>query len=96
MIEGKPFTKQDVLDAKDDNKIVIYANADGNLIGGMTYNVDPDMKHPSNYHEPKEEDCGNSIKGLAEDGRSLWQNVKSVKVKRITLDIDFRTDCDCD
>ncbi|HNP21105.1 MAG TPA: hypothetical protein PKM63_01285 [Panacibacter sp.] len=96
MIEGKPFTKQDVLDAKDDNKIVIYANADGNLIGGMTYNVDPDMKHPSNYHEPKEEDCGNSIKDWLKMAEASGRNVKSVKVKRITLDIDFRTDCDCD
>lgn len=97
MIAGKEFTIQDVLNAKEDNMIYIYANADGNLIGGMSYSIDPYMKYPSNYHQPKQnDDCDDSIKDWIKRAEGQIKDVKSVKVKRITLDIDFKTDCDCD
>jgi hypothetical protein len=93
MIAGKDFTKEDVINAKDDNMIHIYANADGILIGGMTYNIDPEMKHPSGYHKPEEkDDCKGDIKEWIKNAET--STVKSVKVKRITVDIDFKNDCD--
>jgi hypothetical protein len=73
--------------------IHIYANADGILIGGMTYNIDPEMKHPSGYHKPEEkDDCKGDIKEWIKNAET--STVKSVKVKRITVDIDFKNDCD--
>lgn len=94
MIAGKEFTKQDVLNAQSDKMIQIYANADGNLIGGMTYEIDPDMKYPSNYHQPEQKDKGEAcVKEWLKQAESTVKEVKSVKVKRITLDIDFKTDC---
>ena len=77
--------------------IFIYANADGNLIGGMSYQIDPDMKHPSNYHQKETKDeCDDNIKDWIKRAEADVKNIKSVKVKRITLDIDFKTDCNCD
>jgi hypothetical protein len=41
---GKDFTRSDMLEVKGGVKIRAYAYADGMVIGGMTYQLDPDLK----------------------------------------------------
>lgn len=42
LIEGEPFTREDVL-ATEDRDIVIFMESEQGLIGGMNYRLDPDL-----------------------------------------------------
>ena len=53
---GKSFTR-DAVEATKDRDIRIDVLANDNLIGGMTYRLDPDLSRPWNAGRPKDKDC---------------------------------------
>jgi hypothetical protein len=53
---GKPFTRDEV-EATNDRTIRIDVMANDNLIGGMTYRLDPDLSRPWNADRPKDKSC---------------------------------------
>ncbi len=94
MRPGQEFMPDDVRTAND-RHIDIIARADGRTIGGMTYPVDPQLKRPPLEHPPKGRDsCLEEAQELLDCLEWPSGKVKSVRVKRITVDIDLKTE-DC-
>jgi hypothetical protein len=91
--EGKGFSSETVLQNESDNMITVTAYADGITIGGMSYQIDPHMKksNVNNSGTSKSDDCDiatDLLKCIKTD------KIKSVRIRKINLDIDFEDD-DC-
>ncbi|HEY4323532.1 MAG TPA: hypothetical protein VGN20_06085 [Mucilaginibacter sp.] len=95
--EGKEFTKDNVLQNAHDSIITVTAYADGIIIGGMSYQVDPNMKKSN---------VDNSGGGISKGGDCdiakeilkciKTEKVKSVHIRKINLDINFTNDEECE
>jgi len=93
---GQTFTR-DALEATTDRDVRIDVLANDNLIGGMTYRLDPNISRPWNADRPKIKNCLDEAQRLAECLQvSGDRKVKKVCVKKIAVDIEFENDCDCD
>ena len=92
---GEDFTKAEVESSLDRN-IVVSVLADGALIGGMTYYLDANLKKPINSRGSETKDCAGHAKQLLKCLNISEQHVKSVKVSKISLDIEMGGDaCKC-
>jgi hypothetical protein len=62
----------------------------------MSYVIDPLMKSPAVEHPagPPKEECTDAAKGLLECLKLPYERVKSVRLKRVTVDIEFKEE-DC-
>jgi zinc metalloprotease ZmpB len=91
---GTDFTADEVR-AEDDRDIVVTLLADGMILGGMSYRVDPDIKEARTPPRPDDR-CNHVAQGLLDCldvGRS--QKVRHVRVKKVSLDIELESDgCD--
>lgn len=93
---GQTFTR-DALEATADRDIRIDVLANDNLVGGMTYRLDPNISRPWNVDRPKDKTCLDEAQRLAECLEvSGGRKVKKVCVKKIAVDIELENDCDCD
>jgi hypothetical protein len=66
------------------------------LLGGMSYQLDPDMKQAPTRGRPDDR-CEHIAKGLLDClhvGRG--QKVRHVCVRKVSLDIELDNDCRCD
>jgi hypothetical protein len=86
----------DEVTASTDRDVVVYVEADGILIGGMSYQLDPTRKHP--LPQATDDSC-DSDPGCAEPCTDLAQDllrclhlpghdVDKVRVRRIGVDIE--------
>ncbi len=92
---GENFTKAEV-ESTSDRDINIFLYADDALVGGMTYYLDPDLKAPINSVDSCNSKCANSANELLKCLKLGDQEVKSVKIKKISLDIEMKNeDCKC-
>ena len=93
---GMPFTKTDVVDAAQ-HDIVVTATANGAIIGGMTYRVDPDLEMPFNDRTPEErkEQCRDKARQLLECLDLPSDNVKCVRVRKVSIDVEMKGDGGC-
>jgi hypothetical protein len=89
---GKPFTR-DAVEATRDRDIRIDVLANDNLIGGMTYRLDPDLSMPWNVDRPKDETCLDQAQRLA-DCLGIKQEIGKVCVKEIVVGLKVKRD-DC-
>ena len=89
---GKSFTRG-VVEATRDRDIRIEVLANDNLIGGMTYRLDPDLSRAWNVGRPKDKDCRNEGQRLA-DCLGIKQPIKKVRVKEIVVSLKVDED-DC-
>lgn len=93
---GAGFAASDI--AGDPERLIkLHLYADDLLIGGMSYYIDPELKHVSGGQPPNGRDCDDKAQDLIEcldlgGGRK----VKRVKVRKVSLDIELDGDCDCD
>lgn len=87
---GKAFTR-DAVDADPKRDITVSAFADDNLIGGMTYRLDPTLARPHNAGRRKP-DCREPAAALLECLGIPDQDVKSVRVKEVILGVRMRHD----
>lgn len=92
---GQDFSPEDVIKAGADAMIDLEAYVDNMPVGGMSYHIDPGLKIP-----PRElpevadrPDCQDVAEDLLECLNIPAKDVKSVKIKRITVDIDLQDDC---
>lgn len=90
---GKTFTRADV-EASDDRDIRIDVLSNDNLIGGMTYQLDPDLTRPWNADRPKGGDCLNGAQQLA-DCLGLKQDIDKICVKEIVVSLKMKNDGCC-
>ncbi|MGE0826164.1 MAG: hypothetical protein AB7G75_17070 [Candidatus Binatia bacterium] len=95
---GMPFTKAEVA-ATNERDIVVTATADGALLGGMVYRLDPDLEIPVNDRTPqdKKEECRDKAKELLDCLNLPSTKVKRVRVRKVAIDVEMKDDdCDCD
>jgi hypothetical protein len=92
---GLDFLPSDVPAKGSEAAIIARLIVNGIPAGGMSYTIDPHLKAPPHEVPPKKR------KHCAEEADELLQclslpvgKVKSVRVKRVTLDIDLKHDCD--
>ena len=81
------------MEATTDRDIRIDVLANDNLIGGMTYRLDPDLSRPWNADRPKEKDCLDEAQRLAEC-LGIKQEIRKVCVKEIVVSLKVKKD-DC-
>ncbi len=94
---GAPFERADV-ETADDRDIVITVNADGGPIGGMTYHIDPTLDRADD--RPGVTPDGPDTKRCIEHASDLLEcldlhghDVKSVRIKKVTLEIGMDGEC---
>lgn len=94
--KGAEFTKADI-EGTADRMINVELLANGILLGGMSYYVDPDLKKPSGGKQTPGKDCDGAAQKLL-DCLSISgdQRVKKVCVKKVSVDIELANDCGCD
>jgi hypothetical protein len=93
---GKDFTPAQVEAIPQAERAIEFETfADGILVGGMTYPLDPSLKAPLPQPGKGEgKPCADVEKELLECLKLRHDGVKSVKIRRITVDINFEDDCD--
>jgi len=89
---GKSFTR-DTVEAIKDRDIRIDVMANNNLIGGMTYRLDPALSMPWNKIHPKGKSCLDEAQRLA-DCLGIKQEIGQVSVKEIVVSLKVKKD-DC-
>ena len=94
---GTEFTKADVV-AEIERDIVVTATADGGIVGGMVYHIDPDLKMPFNELTPEEqkEGCRDKARELLECLDLPGGKVKRVCVRKVAIDVEMKCDDCCD
>lgn len=90
---GAPFTKGDAT-ATTERDIVVTATADGAIIGGMVYRIDPELDLPFNDRTPvdKKEGCRDKAKQLLDCLNLRGGKVKRVRVRKVAIDVEMESD----
>ena len=92
--KGNAFTVDEIKSGADRN-INVYLYGNDVLLGGMTYQIDPDLKEPSGGKRPPEMECSGAAQKLLDCLKiSGEKKVKKVCVKNVSVDIEL--DCNCD
>ena len=94
---GGEFTASDVIAAGKHASIVVSAKTDGYVFGGITYQIDPALKTP-----PMETLPGSGSPRMLHERLTVYLEclhlpcgqVKSVCIKKVTIDIELKS-CDC-
>jgi zinc metalloprotease ZmpB len=91
LVPGQDFTPADVAAAKD-KTIQLWGYAGGILVGGMSYQVDPNLKSPKgdggHHHE-----CGSIGEELLKCVDVAGKKVRRVRVRKVNVDIEIDDDC---
>ena len=94
---GAPFERADV-ESSDDRDIEINVSADGGPLGGMVYRVDPTLDRAED--RPGAAPGGPDTKRCIEHATDLLEcldlhghDVRSVRVKKITLEVGMEGEC---
>lgn len=95
LIPGNNFTKKQIVEAGEKEiRVLIYAN--NTLMGGMTYQLDPNISEPFNIPGGQPNiDCRENAQELLKCLKIGNKKVKKVCVKKVTLDVELDNDCDC-
>jgi hypothetical protein len=92
---GADFAPSDVPAAGKGALIVVRVLVNGIPVGGMSYAIDPHLKAPPHEIPVKvPEQCAEEAKELLECLCLPVDEVKSVRIKRVTLDIELKNNCE--
>jgi len=93
---GAAFTKADGK-AATERDIVVTATADGGIVGGMVYHIDPDLETPFNELTPEEqkEGCRDKARELLDCLDLPGGKVKRVCVRKVAIDVEMKCDDGC-
>jgi hypothetical protein len=95
MVAGQPFETADV-DNADEKTIQVVGYAGGILVGGLSYVLDPAIKHPRRPpHKTNRErdECAKRAERLIDCLDLEPQDVSRVRIRKVTVDIEFDDDC---
>ena len=94
LIAGKDFTVAEVV-GTGDRTIHVTGYANGILLGGMAYELDPSLKRPGSTKPcavvSKEREC--VAKELLDLFSLDHERIKRVHLRRVVVEIDFEDDC---
>ena len=85
---GRDFTADQVA-AGDDRDVAVELLADGMVVGGMTYRLDPALKRPPTARDDCRDRAGDLLRCLDIPA----DKVKNVHVKKVSIDICMDEDC---
>jgi len=92
---GQPFETADVEGAAE-RTIQVRGTAGGILVGGLSYVLDPHLTHPRRPPHKKDhrhdERCATTAEQLL-DCLDLPENVSRVRIRKVTIDLEFDDDC---
>jgi hypothetical protein len=92
---GTDFSPSDVPPGGPAASIIARVIVNGIPVGGMSYTIDPRLKSPPRELPPKEpKECAAEAEDLLECLCVPVDEVKSVRIKRVTLDIELKKRCD--
>jgi hypothetical protein len=95
---GAPFTQADA-EAAAERDVVVTATADGAILGGMVYRIDPALEMPFNDRAPEDrkEGCRDKARQLLDCLNLPGGKVKRVRVRKVAIDVEMEHgDCGCD
>jgi hypothetical protein len=92
LIPGADFTRADVAGTSD-KTIHLYGYASGILVGGMSYELDPNLKppHPGEHHPGSE--CNKTAETLIRCIELPYEKVHKVRIRKVNVDIEFEGEC---
>ena len=97
MVPGSPFDRADV-EGAGNRDVVITVTADGGPLGGMVYQVDPTVDRAED--RPGATPGGPDPKRCVEHATELLEcldlhghDVKSVRVKKVTIEVGMEGEC---
>jgi hypothetical protein len=87
---GAPFTKAESAAAAE-RDIVVTATADGAIIGGMVYRIDPEIEVPFNDRAPgdRKDGCRDKARQLLDCLSVPGGKVKRVRVRKVAIDVEM-------
>lgn len=92
---GAAFTRADVVNAAE-RDIVVTVTAAGAVIGGMVYQLDPDLEFPFNdLAQRSAEMCRDKARQLLECLNLPGGVVKGVHVRKVAIEVDMEGDGCC-
>jgi len=95
LVPGQPFSKADVENANE-KTIRLLGYAGEQLIGGLSYVLDPAITHP---HRPPHgndhgrDECTRTAQALVDCLELRHEDVREVRIRKITVDIEFEERC---
>ena len=96
MVAGAPFDATDV-DKATEKTIQVAGYAGGILVGGLSYVLDPTIppprkRRPHRKHRDRDE-CAKRAEALIDCLDLDPEGVSRVRIRKITVDIEFDDDC---
>jgi len=92
---GADFSPEDVARSSD-RTLDIQTLADGILVGGMSYELDPVLREaPPQYPTGAPSACRDRARELLDCLDLPVDRVRCVRIRKITVDIELGDDCDC-
>ena len=94
LIPGKDFTVGEVV-AAGEPAILVTGYANGILLGGMAYELDPTMKRPGStkpgmgVSKEQESAAKELLKLFSLDD----ERIRRVRLRKVVVEIDFKDDC---
>ena len=87
---GRPLARE-ALTSEQDLDIVATATADGAILGGMVYRLDPNLKMPVNDRSKRAhgEDCREKAQELLDCLDVPKARVKRVRVRKVAVDVEI-------
>jgi hypothetical protein len=94
---GSPFTQADSAAAAE-RDIVVTATADGAIIGGMVYRIDPAIERPFNDRAPgdRKDGCRDKARQLLDCLHVPGGKVKRVRVRKVAIDVEMEVGGCCE
>ena len=90
---GENFSKREI-EQSNGREIILSVSANGALIGGMTYYIDSELKMPVNELKGSSgTKCIDKAKDLLDCLNLPNQDVKKVKVRKVSIDIEMNDGC---
>lgn len=96
LVEGEPVSAAELRNAAVAGATIrVLQRVDGMPVGGMDYALDPDLDEPARElpDDKHGEGCADAAEKLLDCLAVPADEVKAVRIKRVTVEIDLATDC---
>jgi hypothetical protein len=92
LLPGTDFTPDEVASSAD-KTIHLYGYADGILVGGMSYELDPKLKPFQPGDTLPEDKCKKNVEAFLGCIELPTEKVRRVRIRKVNVDIEFEDGC---